>query len=55
MGKVTIYLDLRLWHAFLVACVQRKTSASHEMRRLIQEQLAAWNTEAQQETDHAHA
>ena len=53
MGKVTLFLNLALWHAFKVACVTRKTSASKEIRRLIVKQLAAWQRQAEKEPDHA--
>jgi hypothetical protein len=59
--KATIFFDERVWHAFRVACVQRKTSASDEIRRLVQEQLDDWNDQErdafqqqlEKERDHA--
>jgi hypothetical protein len=53
MNKVTIFLDAMVWQAFRMACLARKTSASKEIRRLIAQQLAAWQQQTQQETDHA--
>jgi hypothetical protein len=51
--RVGIYMSRALWHAFRVACVQHKTSASTEIQRLITQQLAAWHQAPQQkETDH---
>jgi hypothetical protein len=52
MRKVTTFLNPEEWHAFRVACLARHTSGSHEIRRLIQEQLAAWKAQ-DKETDHA--
>lgn len=52
MGKVTIFLDLRLWRAFRVACVTRGTTASKELRHFIETQLAAWQHQTQKESDH---
>jgi hypothetical protein len=53
MRKVTTFLNSEEWHAFRVACLARHTSGSHEIRRLIQEQLAAWRQAPQQkEPDH---
>jgi excinuclease UvrABC nuclease subunit len=51
-NKVTIFMSPEEWHAFRVACLARHTSGSHEIRRLIQEQLTAWNIQ-DKETDHA--
>ena len=51
--KVTISMPEALWHAFRVACVQRKTSASKEIQRFITQQLTAWEHQSQKETDHA--
>jgi hypothetical protein len=45
MRKVTTFLNPDEWHAFRVACLARHTSGSHEIRRLIQEQLAAWHAQ----------
>ena len=53
MGKVTIFLDLRAWHAFRLACLARGTSASKELRRLIVKQLAAWQRQTEKGPDRA--
>ena len=50
--KVTVSMPLDLWHAFRVACLQRKTSASKEIQRFIAQQLAAWQQQPQKEPDH---
>lgn len=42
MAKVTMSIDETLWHSFRVACLQRKTSASQEVSRLMHDQLGAW-------------
>jgi hypothetical protein len=52
LKKFTLFLDLRMWQAFRKACIDRQTSASKELRRLIYEQLVAWGEVPQQETDH---
>jgi hypothetical protein len=53
LSKFTLFLDVRMWHAFRKACIDRQTSASKELRRLIYEQLVAWDQVPTQETDHA--
>jgi hypothetical protein len=40
MKKTTVYLDEKLWLAFRVQCVQRQTSASQAVGRLITAWLA---------------
>lgn len=52
MRKVTTFLNPDEWHAFRLACLARHTSGSHEIRRLIREQLKAWHAQ-EKETDHA--
>ena len=52
MQKMAIFIDPEIWHAFRLACLTRHTSASHEVRRLIQEQLEVWQAE-DKEADHA--
>jgi len=51
--KITISMYPSLWHAFRIACVNRKTSASKEIQRFIVQQLATWQEETPKETDHA--
>jgi hypothetical protein len=45
MKKISLHLDEQLWHRFRIACVKRKTSASHEAAGLIEQQLHQWQTE----------
>ena len=52
-ARINISLHPSLWHAFRVACVQRKTSASKEIQRFIAQQLAAWQQQPQKDPDHA--
>lgn len=42
----TFYLDKETWWAFRVACMVRKTTASHMISAYIKEQLARWQAEA---------
>jgi len=42
MKKITLYLSTMLWRSFRVACLQRGTSASQEITRLMEQQLAQW-------------
>jgi hypothetical protein len=38
----TIYIDDELWRTFRITCIAHHTSASKEIARMIQEQLATW-------------
>ena len=49
--KVTISLSHALWHAFRIACVQRKVAASKEIQKFIAYQLAVWEGVPQRETE----
>jgi hypothetical protein len=51
--KITISMYPSLWLAFRMACLQRKTPASRELQRLIEQQLAAWQHQTQKDPDHA--
>ena len=42
MAKVTLWLTALLWRQFRMACLERNTSASKEVARLMQQQLAQW-------------
>jgi hypothetical protein len=46
MFRVSFLIPYELWHAFRLICLQHHTTAAHEMRRLIQAQLAAWRHDA---------
>ena len=50
--QVSLSIYPSLWHAFRLACLQRKKQASTEVQRLIAKQLAAWQRQSQKETDH---
>jgi hypothetical protein len=50
--RVGLYLLYETWHAFRIACVTRKLSASKEIDRLIRQQLAAWQRDTEKETTH---
>ena len=51
--NITIALDPEAWHAFRIACMVQKTTASKEIGRFIREALAARTTHPAKETDHA--
>ena len=53
MRRVTTFLDPVVWHAFRLACLARHTSGSQEIRRLIEEQLAAWQQQPPKDPSHA--
>lgn len=40
--KVNLTLDKEVWRQFRVACIQRDTSASHEIETFIAARLKAW-------------
>ena len=37
MKKVSLYLAIPLWQAFRVACIQRNTTASKEIAKLLEQ------------------
>jgi hypothetical protein len=39
---ITVTLDAATWHAYRVACLAQHTSASREITRFMQQELAAW-------------
>jgi hypothetical protein len=51
LSKATIFFDDKVWQTFRKACIDRRTSASEEIRRLVQEQLVAWGEVPHKETD----
>lgn len=52
LSKATIFFDDKVWQTFRKACIDRRTSASEEIRRLVQEQLATWKA---QDKEQGHA
>jgi hypothetical protein len=43
---ITVNLDADVWHAYRVACLTRKTSASREITRFMRQELEAWSQTA---------
>lgn len=42
MAKPQLYMPDALWHAFRLACLHRRVSASQVITDLVRQQLQAW-------------
>lgn len=47
MARPQLYMPDNLWHAFRLACLSRRVSASQIITELVRQQLAAWEDEAE--------
>lgn len=45
MARPQLYMPDDLWHAFRLACLERRISASQVITELVRGQLAAWDAE----------
>ena len=45
MARPQLYMPDDLWHAFRLACLHRRVSASAIITDLVRQQLAAWDEE----------
>jgi hypothetical protein len=49
MSRPQLYMPDALWHAFRLACLHRRVSASAVITDLVRQQLAAWEAEERPE------
>ena len=45
MARPQLYMPDALWHAFRLACLARRVSASQVIAELVKQQLATWDTQ----------
>lgn len=50
MARPQLYMPDDLWHAFRLACLHRRVSASQVITELVRQQLDAWDAEQKPQT-----
>lgn len=46
-GVVSLYMDLKLWYLFGLACEERETTRGKQVVKFIEARLAEWATKAE--------